>query len=202
MNTENKDITIILKYYLGNNIRSDIICHVNFLLDNSVYYENFHLVVSNRELESEEIEVLVKSLQKMNKLETTYFKNIIDLMQEDTNYFFYNGSEFLVIDKNEIYIADTLNVYRITDNKILWKTPRVSYDGIELNNVDENYLYGKWNSLSGENYDEWEELVLERSTGIIIKGKSIEFNSQSIKDSDSILKIVRNLLKRLFLKKR
>ena len=81
---------------------------------------------------------------------------------------------WLVAPDCGLVLTDSLRVARVDNGQLIWVTNRISWDGIELNRIENEIVFGSWFDAA-RSTDEWQPLELAYSNGALLKGEEINF---------------------------
>lgn len=83
--------------------------------------------------------------------------------------------EWFISEEGGIFLSDGLKVARFSKEKLVWKTPRLSLDGIALDYCDTELLKGRaWNYYS-ESQDFDSPFILNARSGELLAGEVPSF---------------------------
>jgi hypothetical protein len=141
---------------------------VNKAIDNGHWVDGFEIAIKSGELDSNEIRELlgiVSNIFPETSISPTKFLAVInDALPQSA----LAPITWLIADDMTIIASDGLRVARLTLSNCIWSTPRLSFDGIKLIDVDEKRITGlAW--LLRPN-DEMDSFTLALNDGSILTG--------------------------------
>ena len=80
---------------------------------------------------------------------------------------------WLVSEDGCFVVTDSLRVGKFKKNSMLWRTPRISIEGINLTEINDNKVHGL--SWHGKSYPPDEPFIICFTTGEVILGNIVEF---------------------------
>lgn len=122
---------------------------VNSEIDNGVWHDGFQIAVKMEPLDEYELNDLIDALKAaypnwwidMHRFDETLRKCLRGLE--------YSKPTWLAVDDGSVVVADHLQVARFVDFAPLWVTPRVSLDGITLDEIRNETIIGTCQSFDG-----------------------------------------------------
>lgn len=167
-------IKVCLEIAFGNEPNKSLKEFINVALDQSEYYQGFEIAISKNDLDYKEYDELYEAFLLAYKNEVPDIKEIRALIDKYLPQSHFTNTSWLVSDAGEIYATDSLRVAKIFNNKLIWVTKRVSWDGINLEKLTELEVIGQWYNPIDEN-SLWNELRISTKDGALLKGEIIEY---------------------------
>lgn len=167
-------VKVCLNVAFGNEPKKSLKEFINKALDQSEYYEGFEIAISKNDLDYKEYDELYESFLSAYNKYIPDIEAIKFLIDKHLPQSYFTNTSWLVSDAGEIYVTDGLRVAKIFNNKLIWVTKRVSWDGIELEELTDSEVIGQWYSPIDEN-SPWSELRISTKDGALLKGEVIEY---------------------------
>jgi hypothetical protein len=167
-------IGVSLDITFGNNPKKSLKDFINKALDQGEYYDGFEIAISKNDLDYKEYEELYKAFNGAYVADIPNLEEVRKLIDEYLTQSYFANTSWLVSNLGEIYATDGLRVAKIFNNKLIWVTKRVSFDGINLHTLTDEEVIGQWYSPI-DDVNPWKELRLATKDGALLKGKIIEF---------------------------
>lgn len=146
---------------------------VNLALDRGEYWEGFEIAIKKSELDYQEYEELLDSFNKAYGNNFPDESTIREIVEAKLPQAYFSKLSWLVSESGEIYATDGLRVIKVFENKLVWETPRVSWDGINLSHLGNDKVHGQWYSPINED-SPWNTLVLSAKDGTLREEEIIE----------------------------
>ena len=162
-----------LEIMFGNQPKKALKEFINIALDRGEYFDGFEIAISKNDLDYQEYDDLYDSFKKAYKENIPELEMIQEIIEKELPQSYFTKTSWLVSSLGEIYATDGLRVAKIFDNRLIWVTKRISWDGIELTELKHKELHGKWYSPVND-YSPWSDLVLSVQDGSLLKGELIE----------------------------
>ncbi len=167
-------IKVSLEIAFGNKPSKSLQGFINRAIDQGEYYEGFEIAIGKNNLDYQEYEELLASFNSAYENSIPDMEKMSELFDKYLPQAYSSTLSWLVSDLGEIFATDGLQVAKIHDGNLIWRTPRVSWDGINLLKLSENEIIGEWYSPIDEN-SPWSELRISMSDGALIVGEEIEY---------------------------
>ena len=164
-----------IAYSIGYDFRSKIKAAVNELIDEGEWVDGFELAVKNGELSLDECDELLAALDVLSPGIYTGRPDFLEMLRQHLPQLAYTTLGYMVYDDLTIIATDSLRVARFTTKECLWVSDRVSYDGIQLTNINANEVNGLgW--ILGHDMN-LQPFTLRMSDGLLLKGKAVKYES-------------------------
>jgi hypothetical protein len=169
-----KEFTEIqLEAHFGTQLPRMIQKLVNRELDAGIWKEGYDLAVSDKEIagaDATELLQIVLKGNESNRIDLYQLQEVVgkELPQS-------SGAKVLWIadDSGDFALTDSLRVARFSGARLIWKTPRLSYDGIEFDSILGGKLNGRaW--LLGSHESPYAPFVLDFDTGKVLSGHIVD----------------------------
>ena len=158
---------IAFKYYIGESIGDELKKSINLELENGNFKYYYLLAVKHDPLDYYEIEQIIKKMRSENleifklweAIAATCKKLTIPTVEND----------YAIVDTENVLWSDGLHIFRMNKTDILWKSKRISVDGVrELEyKTEEDAVYGlsyEPNSKEGK----WTKFKINYNNGKIL----------------------------------
>jgi hypothetical protein len=145
---------------------------VNEALDSGEYYEGFEIAIQKGELDYKDYDELLASFQAAYRDVIPDMAELEELFDKELPQAYFSKLSWLVSSENEIYATDGLRVIKTVGSKLKWATGRVSWDGINLLELNETEIIGQWYTPIDDD-NPWQPLKLSRLDGSLIQGEII-----------------------------
>ena len=166
-------IKVSLEIQFGSMPKEALKSFVNLALDSGEYYDGFELAIQKGEFEYKEYEELYRSFSYAYGEYIPDLTELVKVVEAEFGKSYFSLLSWLISDDGEIYLTDGFRVLKFFECKLIWCTPRVSYDGINLLYLKANELIGEWFSPLDEAHP-WRALKLDLSDGALIQGQVVE----------------------------
>ena len=166
-------LSIQMEYHFGFNAKRLLKRAVNAAMDAGEWHENFDIAVTQAELDEDQAEKLLVALLDAYPsyvLDVDGLKAIIDRHLPQAAL---TSIAWLVGSDCALVLTDSLRVAKVAGTTLAWVTKRVSWDGIILNRVEENIVFGSWYDVTKAT-DKWQPLRISYSNGKLLEGMEIE----------------------------
>jgi hypothetical protein len=169
-----KIIEVSLAIKFGNNPHAELKDFINNALDSGEYFDGFEIALQKGPLDYKAYDELFESFTK------AYTEQIPDLIQfeqlvdKHLPQSCITGIEWLVTEEGEIVASDELRVAKFKDDKLVWVTNRISWDGIKLLAIDDCVVIGQWYDVTNSEKP-WQPLKLSLSDGKLIQGEVLPY---------------------------
>jgi len=143
-------------------------------MDNGEWHDDFDIAVTGAELEDEEASLLLNSLLR------AYPHYVIDvdilkaIIEEHLPQAQLTPIIWLIGPDLALVITDSLRVAKVKFSDFVWVTKRISWDGILLDKIEDNIIFGSWYDAPSES-SEWQPLRLSYIDGSLIEGEELDF---------------------------
>lgn len=121
---------------------------VNSEMDDGVWQEGFHIAVKKEPLDEYELNDLCDAL-KVAYPEWWFDMNRFDESLHEYLGTVYSKPVWLAVEDGSVVVADYLQVARFVEFVPIWVTPRVSLDGITLDEIKNEEIIGTCQSPDG-----------------------------------------------------
>jgi len=154
-------------------------CHqlknfVNEVLDNGVWHDDFDIAVKTGELDYYECNKLFAVVKKAYPNDIINIDNLNKLIELYLPQAAITDIGWLIAGDGSLIITDSLCVARFLNDRLIWVTKRISWDGINLNRIEAGIIEGEWYSPINSQ-QEWSPLKLSLETGDLLEGEEIQF---------------------------
>ena len=163
-----------MEFAFGTNGKPMLKKIVNAALDNGEWHDDFDIAVTRAELDNEEATRLLQTLlgaYPQYAIDVGILTTVIDesLPQAELT-----PIHWLIGPDLALVITDSLRVAKIECINLVWLTKRVSWDGILLDKVQNDIIFGSWYDATRSS-NEWQPLRLSYTDGRLIEGEEIVF---------------------------
>ncbi|MEO1521708.1 MAG: hypothetical protein AAFU78_13165 [Cyanobacteria bacterium J06633_2] len=146
---------------------------VNAALDAGEWHEYFYIAVISNDLDDDEAQKLLDCVLN------AYPDCVLDVDRLDTIIETHlpqaglASVSWLVGPDCAFVFTDSLRVAKVEKGSLSWVTERSSWDGIALDRVEDDVVFGSWYDVTS-GY-KWQPLKLSYDDGKLLQGKVIEF---------------------------
>jgi hypothetical protein len=163
-------LSIQMEYHFGLDGKRLLKEKVNAALDDGEWHENFDIAVTGTDLGDQEAQELLKAVVRAYPDYALDLDELWKCFSQHLPQAAFSSIEWLIGPDCALVITDSLRVAKITTDDLVWVTPRISWDGVILDRVEEGVVFGSWDALG-----EWRPLRLRYSDGKLLEGEQIKF---------------------------
>ena len=160
---------IIFRFKTRQFINDDVKVYINNEIENGIYHDGYDIAVKSSLLTESEAVLLLETAAKNNKVNDEMIEDLssvyLDMLVASID-----GS-YVWVDDDNVVFSNGLIVARYSFNGIMWKTRRISWDGISGLAYRDDKIHGKW----FEPQDLWFEFEIDYDNGSVINGPDYAF---------------------------
>lgn len=146
---------------------------INRELGSGVWFDGYELAVSNSEISSADAAELLETVLSINEASRINPIELKDIVDSELPQSHFTTVNWVTDVSGDYALTDSLRVAKFSRTKPIWRTSRLSYDGIEFDSIEEGKLHGRaW--LLGSHESPYAPFVLDFSTGEVLSGHVVE----------------------------
>lgn len=168
------ETSLIARFYLGEYVKNETKDLVDRLITDGFWEDDFELAVTANDLSDDEHERLICALEKRNEIEKEWGPKLKEAATLNLNAFEWINLEVRSPGVSDVIVHDHLQLMRFSKEGVAWVSKRISYDGIEIVEVTNDEIIGRWFFPTAEE-GIWNEFRLNLENGKILVGEEIKF---------------------------
>ena len=145
---------------------------VNAALDAGEWHDDFDIAVTPNDLDDDDALKLLDSVLNAYPDAVLDVRSLDAVIEENLPQAGFTSVSWLVGPDCALVMTDSLRVAKFKDGQLSWVTERISWDGIELDRVEEGVVFGSWYDVMRDGA-EWQPLQLSYADGTLLQGKVI-----------------------------
>jgi len=169
-----KLLTLCMEMEFGSEGCRQLKLFVNDVLDSGEWHDDFDIAVKIGELDYYECTALFDVVKKAYPDDIINIDKIKELIDKYLPQAGLTNIIWLIAEDRSLIITDSLRVARFLNDRLIWVTKRISWDGIKLSRINADIIEGEWWSPI-DSQQEWKPLKLLLNDGTLIEGEEIKF---------------------------
>jgi hypothetical protein len=170
-----KDILAIqmaLKY--GSGGKQLLKAAVNAALDYGEWHDDFDIAVTGPDLDDEEARQLLAAVLDAYPEWVLDVSNLNAVIDRHLPQAALTDIAWIIGPDYALVLTDSLRVAKVQAGCLSWVTNRISWDGIVLERIEDDVVFGSWYDAMRTN-TEWQPFQLSYTDGRLLHGEVIEF---------------------------
>jgi hypothetical protein len=132
----------MIEYACGGSYAAKMKHAANAIIDDGDWIDGIELAVTPGELDHCQCEELYGIFARQDPMLDIRYQGTLDLFEQHLPQLPFSNLQYLVHDDLSIIATDSLRVGRFTTSSIVWVTPRIALDGIDLDRIEDNCVHG------------------------------------------------------------
>jgi hypothetical protein len=171
--TTEEIIELQLEAFFGSQLSRKIQDLVNRELDAGVWVNGYDLAVSDSEIPHSDATELLEIVLRENEGVRIDREDLQEAVDATLPMSSFTNVQWIVDESGDYALTDSLRVARFCLDKPVWRTPRLSFDGIEFDSIQDGKLNGRaW--LLGSHESPYAPFELDFSSGDVLSGHVVE----------------------------
>jgi len=171
--SKNEIVELQLQSAFGAMLQVLIKSIVNREMDEGIWIDGYEIAFTKNALNHAESMELLHIVLKKNPEMKIDLEKLSHLFESELPQSVGTKIDWLVSEDGCFVVSDSLRVGKFKKNSMLWRTPRISIEGIIFTEIKNNEVHGL--SWHGRSYPPDEPFVLNYVTGRVVLGNIVKF---------------------------
>jgi len=143
-------------------------------LDDGEWHDDFDIAVTGTDLDDEEARKLLAAVLDAYPEWVLDVANLDAVIDRHLPQAALKDIALLIGPDYALVLTDSLRVAKVQTGCLAWVTKRVSWDGIALERIEDDVVFGSWYDATRASA-KWQPLQLSYNDGRLLQGEVIEF---------------------------